>query len=168
MPGSRRTFLTWFFETELRPPGARPEGEFLELCIKCNRCTASCPYQAIKPAGWKYGAGVGTPVIEPEEIPCYLCMICPEVCPTGALEPVAKRKVDMGEAFVIENDCFAFKGILCRACVDACPFQGEALKQDLLLQPVVDKKHCVGCGLCVPPCPAKPKAIKIVRRGGLG
>ncbi len=163
MGTTRRSFFSTFFSQELRPPGARPEAEFLELCIKCQRCTGSCPYQSIKSASWKYGLAVGTPVLEPRDVPCYLCMICPELCPSGALEPVAKDKVDMGEAVVDEQSCFAFRGILCRTCVDACPFQGTALIQDLLLQPRVDPKYCVGCGICVKVCPAEPEAIRVLR-----
>ena len=161
---NRRSLWTRFFPGGLRPPGARPEREFLSLCIKCGRCTASCPYQAIRQSGWEAGLAVGTPVIHPEEIPCYLCMICPDVCPTGALESVAKEDVDMGEAVIDTDTCYAHIGILCRACVDACPFQGTAIKQDLSLKPVVDPEFCVGCGLCVPVCPVEPKAIRIIRK----
>jgi ferredoxin len=109
------------------------------------------------------GLAVGTPVIHPREVPCYLCMICPDVCPSGALEPVAKELVDMGEAVVDRGTCFAFQGILCRACIDICPFQGTAIIQNLDLEPVVDSEHCVGCGLCVKACPADPEAIRVIR-----
>lgn len=163
MNRERRAFLSWFFSEELRPPGARPEEEFLERCIRCHRCTAACPYESIRVAGLKYGLAQGTPVIEPREIPCLLCMICPDVCPTGALEPLAKEAVDMGEAVVDESTCYAFLGILCRTCVDICPFQGSAIRQDLKLQPVVDTEHCVGCGMCVQVCPVEPEAIRVVR-----
>ena len=163
MSRDRRGFLNCFFSEELRPPGAKPEAEFLSLCIKCNRCVASCPYQTIVVAGWKYGLAVGTPVIEPRTIPCYLCMICPDVCPTGALEPLKEREVDMGEAVIDETTCYPFQGILCRACVDICPFQDDAIFQDLQLQPIVDPEHCVGCGLCVMVCPSQPESIRVIR-----
>jgi len=161
---TRRGLFSFSFSDELRPPGAKPEDEFLSLCIKCDRCVASCPYESIVAAGWHHGLAVGTPIIKPRSVPCYLCMICPDVCPTGALEPVAKRDVDMGEAVVDETTCYPFFDILCRACVDACPFQGEAIYQDAQLRPVVDPKHCVGCGLCVPVCPTEPESIRVVRK----
>lgn len=107
---------------------------------------------------------MGTPVVRPRDVPCYLCMICPEVCPTGALEPVDKAEVDMGEAYVIEESCFPFRGVLCRACIDICPFQGTAIRQNADLQPVVDPEHCVGCGLCVHVCPTEPESIRVRRR----
>lgn len=163
MKQTRRALLALFRPDELRPPGARGEGEFLARCISCGRCAASCPYGSITAAGWTSGLGVGTPVVRPREVPCYLCMICPDVCPTGALEPVTKERVDMGEAVVDAETCYAFMGILCRACVDICPLQGTAISQNLQLEPVVDPEHCVGCGLCVNACPAEPEAIRVVR-----
>lgn len=165
MTETRRSLFTRFFPEQLRPPGAQPEAEFLKRCIKCARCTASCPYKSIQQAGWASGLGVGTPVIHPRDIPCYLCMICPDVCPSGALEPVSKEDVDMGEAVVDTETCYAFMGILCRACVDICPFQGTAIRQSAALEPVVDPEYCVGCGLCVKACPAQPEAIRVRRDG---
>ena len=70
----------------------------------------------------------------------------------------------MGEARIDESRCYAFKGILCRACVDACPSPGKALVQDLLLRPKVDDEHCVGCGICVKVCPTKPPSIWVEPR----
>ena len=163
MKRTRRSFLVPFRSAELRPPGARPEAEFVARCISCGRCAASCPYKSIVQADWSAGLGIGLPVIHPREIPCYLCMICPDVCPTGALEPVAKEDVTMGVAVVNTETCYAHLGILCRSCVDACPYQGTAIRQDMNLYPIVDPDTCVGCGLCVPVCPAEPEAI-VVRR----
>lgn len=161
--GHRREFLNWFFAGELRPPGAQPEERFIDLCIKCNRCVTACPYGSIRPAGWKYGLAVGTPVIEPRDVPCYLCMICPGVCPTGALVPVEKGEVDMGTAVIDESLCYPFRGVLCRACVDACPFPGSAISMTLALLPVVHGSRCVGCGLCQRACPADEEAIRVAR-----
>ncbi len=96
-------------------------------------------------------------------MPCYLCMICPDVCPTGALEPLADHEVDMGVAVIDQETCYAYRGIVCRACVDACPFQGEAIDITLSLEPVVHSRQCVGCGICVKVCPSDPEAIQVVR-----
>lgn len=88
-------------------------------------------------------------------------MDCPPVCPSGALEVVSKEEVKMGVAQVDEATCYAFLGVLCRSCIEACPFQGTAIRQDASLQPIVDEKTCVGCGLCVEVCPAEPEAIRV-------
>lgn len=145
----------------LRPPGAISEARFKALCTRCNRCIEICPYKSIKPAGVSSLAGAGTPVIIAREIPCYLCMKCPPVCPTAALEPIReKRKVRMGIAVVDEQTCYAFRGILCRTCVDACPLKEDAIVQDAMLQPRVTQQ-CVGCGICERVCPSSSAAITI-------
>ncbi len=166
MRASRRGFLSFVLaRPPLRPPGARPEGEFAALCIRCNRCVAACPYKTLKPASWIYGERAGTPLVVAREVPCYLCMACPPVCPTGALEPITdKRAVRMGVAVVDPQTCFAHQGILCRTCVDECPLEGEAIYQNGELKPVVTDR-CVGCGVCEKVCPAPEVAIVVRPRG---
>lgn len=47
----------------------------------------------------------------------------------------------------------------CGACVNVCPLNAIALKEDGrgFVYPVVDKEKCVGCGLCVKQCGWKKK-----------
>jgi MauM/NapG family ferredoxin protein len=145
----------------LRPPGARPEPAFAALCIRCGRCAEVCPYRAIRPAGLGSGLEAGTPIVVPREAACWLCMKCPPACPTGALEPIRDpRAVRMGRARVVEDRCYAFRGVMCRTCLDACPLQGEAIRQDSELRPVTTER-CVGCGLCEQRCPAEGSAIRV-------
>jgi MauM/NapG family ferredoxin protein len=150
----------------LRPPGARPEPLFAALCIRCDRCVEVCPYDALRPAGWAYGPDAGTPLLVAREVPCWLCMRCPPACPTGALLPlVDPRAVRMGRARVDRGRCYAFQGILCRTCVDECPFQDEAIRQDVDYRPTVTER-CVGCGICEHRCPVDGSAIRVVPGGG--
>lgn len=145
----------------LRPPGARPEREFAALCIRCGRCVAVCPYRSLVPAGWAYGPEAGTPVVVARSVPCYLCMECPPVCPSGALDPITdKRAVRMGVAEVNPATCYAHLGILCRTCVDECPLGAAALGQDGQLRPQV-REGCVGCGVCEKVCPTPEPAIVV-------
>lgn len=148
----------------LRPPGALPETDFVAKCIRCGKCVQVCPYKAIKIAGIMDGLAVmGTPVIKAREIPCYLCMKCPPVCPSGALDRNLKKKQDvgMGNAVINKKECLAWQGTMCRSCYQSCPVFDEAIKMDNELRPIVDDKKCVGCGICENVCPVEPSAIEL-------
>ncbi len=149
----------------LRPPGAVDEEDFLKKCIRCRKCEEACPYFSIKMGHDKWGLKMGTPFIYPQEIPCYLCddFPCIEACPTEALEPVdAKEEVRMGIAIIDTGLCFAYNGILCRACYERCPIYTKAITLKDELYPVVHKEYCVGCGICEQVCPTGPKSIVVL------
>jgi ferredoxin-type protein NapG len=131
----------------LRPPGAVSESLFLERCTRCGDCAKACPYESIK-----FDIRNGTPVIFPDEIPCYLCddFPCIGACATDALiSPASRDAVKMGEARVSLRSCTAEQG--CHACVSKCPT--DALSMDFeTLRLVVSDQRCVGCGLCEYTC----------------
>lgn len=155
----------------LRPPGAVSEELFAGKCIRCGRCVESCPYRCIVPLDIRHGLHAGTPLIAVEAIPCYLCMKCVLVCPTGSLTKVSQEATRMGTAVINKFTCAAWSGLaLCRTCYDICPFKGKAIALHELM-PQVDGAFCTGCGLCTHACPvtAEPglKAINIEPpRGG--
>lgn len=145
----------------LRPPGALPEKEFIKRCIKCNKCAQICPYFSIRMAHAEWGRSMGTPMIFSRDIPCYVCMKCPPVCPTGALQNnvVNKEEVKMGIARINEEKCLPYNGIICRACFENCPiFRGAIILEDELLPKVIADK-CIGCGICERVCPVEGSAI---------
>jgi ferredoxin-type protein NapG len=152
----------------LRPPGARPEAEFLDACIGCGQCANVCPNKCITLQGLDDGiANFATPVISARARGCVLCMACTQVCPTGALQPLEpeeKDQVDMGTAVVLEDLCYSFAGRICGVCYRACPIPGKALKLGLFEQPHIDPDYCVGCGLCEQACVHMPQAIRVIPR----
>jgi MauM/NapG family ferredoxin protein len=148
----------------LRPPGARPETDFASRCIRCGKCSQVCPYKSIKIAGLFDGVAImGTPVVKAREVPCYLCMKCPPVCPSGALDRNLKQKADvrMGTARINKKECLAWQETLCRSCYQNCPLFDSAIRMDNELRPVVDEKKCVGCGICENVCPVDAAAITV-------
>ncbi len=152
------------YRKPLRPPGALKEISFIAQCLRCGKCAQVCPFRSIKIAGVMDGLILmGTPSIKAREVPCYLCMKCPPACPSGALNPNLKNKLDvrMGIAVIQKNACLAWQWTLCRSCYQNCPIFDEAIKMDTELRPVVDAAKCVGCGICENVCPVDPAAIKV-------
>ena len=137
----------------LRPPGALTEGEFLSLCIKCQKCQEVCPTGAITPVLLTEGvADVSTPKLSFRPGYCNLCMRCIEVCPTGALQPIEEEAVRLGVAEVDKESCVAWVWVGCTKCYEECPFDAIAL--DSNQRPIVDASKCNGCGLCEYICPS--------------
>jgi ferredoxin-type protein NapG len=159
----------------LRPPGARPEEEFLSRCIRCMRCVDACPNRAIVPLDSSSGAQLqSTPAIKARRQACMLCnkidgdyLKCTEACPTGALQLVRKdaddiqAKVSMGLAEVDTALCYSYNNWSCGACYWACPFPGRAMTLGLWEQPHVRAEACIGCGLCERSCIRYPQAIRV-------
>ena len=98
----------------LRPPGSVPEREFLDLCIRCGECFKVCPGPVLHAAGMEHGLeSLWTPVVRPEYAGCHQdCNFCTQVCPTGAIQPLAisvKRQVHMGLAKVDTQTCLPYR-----------------------------------------------------------
>lgn len=155
----------------IRPPGALPEEQFLQKCVKCGECMKVCPTNGLQPALAEAGPeGIWTPILVPRIGHCeYYCTLCTQVCPTGAIQKLRvedKGTVKIGSAWVDKNRCIPWIiGEPCIVCEEHCPVSPKAIKlvevqvrqPDGLLKtqraPFVDLKLCTGCGICENKCP---------------
>ena len=78
----------------LRPPGALDESDFLSRCIRCGECMKVCPNNALQPTLTEAGLeGLWTPTLVPRIGYCEpSCVLCSEVCPTGAIWQITPRE----------------------------------------------------------------------------
>lgn len=151
----------------LRPPGAAPEEEFLELCCGVGACAEVCPAEAIKLVSRADDSGTRHPVIVPQEAACIVCedLACMKACPSSALTLVPREEIRIGFAQVSPDSCLAWSGTDpgCDYCVDRCPLGSQAIRFERagpVRGPVVEE-GCVGCGVCEYFCPTQPSAIRV-------
>ena len=162
----------------LRPPGALEEGRFLAACIRCGKCAQACPYSAIKMAGGEAGIGIGTPHIVAREFPCRLCpdIPCAKVCPSGALDRMLDdvEKIRMGTAVIVDREnCLSLRGLRCEVCYRQCPLIDKAITIEprhnqrtgvhTIMEPVIHRDKCVGCGICESVC-VRDKPVIVVMK----
>ncbi|NOZ63544.1 MAG: 4Fe-4S binding protein [Caldiserica bacterium] len=144
----------------LRPPGARPEKEFVAYCIRCGECMKVCLSKTLHPSLLEGGLeGLWTPHPVFRIAPCQLCFSCGKVCPSGAIKRVSSvSEVKIGTATINRKRCIAWKGeALCLICMEYCPVQ--AIWADEKNRPyVVGGNVCIGCGQCENHCPVEGAA----------
>lgn len=163
----------------LRPPGALDEKRFLGACIRCGKCVRACPYRAIRLAGPDAGISIGTPIITPREEPCYLCpdLPCVRSCPSGALDRELQEieKVSMGTAVIVDREnCLSLRGLRCEVCYSNCPLIDKAITivprhnertgAHTIMEPVVHRDKCVGCGICEKTCVREKPVIVVLKK----
>lgn len=175
----------------LRPPGARPEDEFLARCVRCGECMRVCPTRALQPSALEAGLeGLWAPRLVPRMGYCvYTCTACGQVCPSQAIEQLTleqKRTRALGKAKFDMSRCIPWRGHAryregvtewkdcnCGTCEEACPVPGKAIrynrfvgkvggKEIVIDRPYVVEDLCVGCGFCENVCPvAGDAAIRV-------
>ena len=168
----------------IRPPGAGPEEEFLDTCIRCGECMKVCPANGLHPSGFEAGAaGLWAPILRTRLGYCeYHCTLCGQVCPTGAiprLAPGEKERTFLGLAWVDTGRCLPYAfATPCIVCEEHCPTSPKAIRPvevegraadgtvRPLRRPTVDPKLCVGCGVCEFVCPLSGTAA--IRVEGIG
>jgi len=155
----------------LRPPGARPEPEFLARCVKCGECMKVCTTNGLQPTFLEAGVeGIWSPILVPTTGYCeFKCTLCGQVCPTGAIQALSqaeKAEWHIGTAMFDRGRCLPHAHATpCIVCEEVCPTPTKAIwfeevvvkdrgGQELKLKlPHVDLKLCIGCGICETKCP---------------
>jgi NAD-dependent dihydropyrimidine dehydrogenase PreA subunit len=159
----------------IRPPAALKEDTFNDTCVRCGNCMKVCVTNGLQPVMFEAGlASVWTPKLVPEIGYCeYNCVLCGNVCPTGAIPRLAvekKTSVKLGLAEIDQNICIPWAhGKQCIVCEEHCPVPDKAIRVmekevngGKLLLPYVDKELCIGCGICQNKCPVRPlRAITV-------
>jgi ferredoxin len=150
------------------PPGAGSIQDLNKWCTACSLCITACPNSVLQPAVKQYGlTGLMQPVMDYHKSFCtYNCTACTEVCPTGALKPLAleaKKLTQLGKAVFIKDNCIVkTEKTACGACSESCPTKAVYMVayEGNLLIPELNNDICVGCGHCEFACPTTPyKAI---------
>jgi polyferredoxin len=164
----------------LRPPGSRPERDFLSRCTGCGACMQICPTGGLQPSLTEAGlAGLWTPRLVPQIGYCdYECNRCGEICPTDAIVrlPLAeKQQVRIGLACIDTNRCIPYAlGRDCGVCEEHCPVPHKAIyyveteivtphgQRTTVKQPRIDAENCTGCGTCEHVCPFRDRpAVRV-------
>jgi len=140
-----------------RPPWALPEALFTERCTRCNDCIRACE------AGLLARGSGGYPEISFREGGCDFCGDCLKHCSSGALDaPYPAPSLAWEWRAEITSNCLSMRGIVCRACGDAC--DTDAIRFELQLGgrawPHVDQDLCNGCGECLAVCPDDALSLK--------
>ncbi len=138
------------------PAGAGSLRAFRLRCVGCQLCVRACPHKVLRPS--LRGGGFLQPEMGFERGYCRPgCSRCGEVCPAGAIAPVAreaKLHTHVGYAVWHRDRCLAeTEGVKCSACERHCPVKAIRLVKGV---PVVDAAACIGCGACENLCPARP------------
>ena len=149
------------YESLVRPPGAQDEERFLTRCIRCQRCTTSCPHDIIVSTSIEHGVlNMRTPSLDFTESWCDWCAeandgvpLCTLACPTDALElPEGATREDevQGVPLLTTDWCLSYRLAGCKYCYEACEY--GAIELDSGGRPHVIVDACVGCGACEAAC----------------
>lgn len=154
----------------LSPPGSKSLEHYNSSCTACHLCITACPTKVLQPSFLEFGfLGMLQPHMDFKTSFCnYDCVVCSEVCPTGAIFPLVqenKKLIQIGKAIFVKENCIVeTEKKACGACSEHCPTKAVDMVnyKDGLKIPEVTEKFCVGCGACEYACPTFPyKAIYV-------
>jgi len=171
---SRPTSIPVRVTSPVSPPGSVSIAHFTSTCTACHLCVSACPSRVLEPSFLEFGfLGMMQPRMNFQAAHCdYDCTTCLDICPSGALLPLAaerKKLAQLGVAKFIKENCVVHTDKTnCGACSEHCPtkavnmvpYPNPANKK--LVIPEVKAEYCIGCGGCEHACPTKPyKAIYV-------
>ncbi len=156
-------------ENPVTPPGSLGIERFNDTCTACHLCVSACPTHVIQPSVFEYGlAGLMQPRMDFITNFCnYECILCCEICPTGALLPLKpedKKLTQLGKSKFVKENCVVYtRNTDCGACSEHCPTKAVNMVPytGRLTIPKVNEDICVGCGACEYACPTDPKSIYV-------
>jgi ferredoxin len=152
------------------PPGSASLEHFTETCTACHLCVDACIANVLQPSVFEYGiGGIFQPRMDYRTGYCnYDCTACGEICPSGAILPLArdeKKLTQLGVAKFVKDNCVVkTEHTDCGACSEHCPTKAVTMVsfEGKLVIPEVKEEICIGCGACEHACPTKPyKAIYV-------
>jgi ferredoxin len=177
LPMVRRLADAWRSDRLIRPPGSRPETDFMNACLRCGLCQKVCPTNGLQPCVAEAGlTGLWTPRLVPRIGGCEKnCHACGQVCPTSAIRNLPleeKSYAKIGTSVIDRSRCIAWaEDKPCLICDEACQYnaidsRSETIRSVKLLRPFVDERICIGCGICESRCPVEGNsAIRIFSLG---
>ena len=177
--------------TVIRPPGAKPEEEFLSRCVRCGACMRVCKTNGLHPTWFETGLeGMWTPRLIPRIGYCdHNCTLCGQVCPSQAIRSLTleeKHTIAIGKARIDRNGCIPWAGAArlregpgswedcnCAVCEEACPIPTKAIRFNTVTatlngspveirRPVIEEDLCTGCGFCEKVCPVAGSAVRVI------
>ena len=152
----------------IRPPYALDEGEFLQVCTRCDKCVDACPHDVIFTLPPRTGTRAqGTPALDLLNKGCRLCADwpCVAACEPGALKFPATEEAEehplprLAHVHINSSTCLPYSGPECGACAASCPVPGTLVWHGT--RPEIEPGQCTGCGLCREACIVEPKAVEI-------
>jgi len=151
------------------PPGSVSIAHFHNNCTACHLCISACPTHVLQPSIVEYGwDGLFQPRMDYKASFCnFECILCSEICPTGAILPIAlekKKLTQLGKTNFVKENCVVYTDeTACGACSEHCPTKAVNMifYKGKLKIPEVTQEICIGCGACEYACPTTPKSIYV-------
>lgn len=149
------------------PPGSLGIGNLTKHCTACQLCVSVCDNHVLRPSSdlmrlMQPEMAFDKGYCRPE------CTKCSEVCPAGAIKPIAKEEkssIQIGHAVWLKDLCIVnTDGMSCGNCERHCPTKSiQMVAKDpadpkSLKIPVINTETCIGCGACEHLCPARPRS----------